>query len=148
MGFRGSLVRIQSSRPISLGPFRRHRCTAEVPIRILATFPFVPNVRRGAPMPDRMPVYRLSSDEPSVSRLTELGRGLFNVNDHFQLGTNGRTRQLRNGHHVVEIAGESAGVWAADESQLWNPTLRPQLVPEKQAVAQAEKTLRELSLLP
>ena len=80
-----------------------------------------------------------------MSRLTELGRGLFKVNDHFQLGNNGRTRQLRNGHHVDEIAGQSGGVWAADESQLWNLTLRPQLVPEKQAVAQAEKALRELS---
>jgi hypothetical protein len=99
-------------------------------------------------MPDRMPVYRLSSEEPSVSRLTELGRGLFKLDDHFQLGTIGRTRQLRNGHHVVEIAGESGGVWATDESQLWNPTLRPHLIPEKQAVAQAEKTLRDLSLLP
>ena len=99
-------------------------------------------------MPDRMPVYRLSSDEPTVSRLTELGRGIFELDDHFQLETQGRSKLLRKSHHVVEIAGESGGVWAADESQLWKPELRPRLVAEKEAVARAEKAVQAFSLVP
>jgi hypothetical protein len=49
---------------------------------------------------------------------------------------------------VVEVAGESGGTWSADESQLWKPGLRPQLLSEKDAAAKAERLVAEQQLLP
>ena len=99
-------------------------------------------------MPDRFPIYRLSSDAGTVSQLASHGRRLFNITDDFQLNQRGNSRVLRNGNHVVEVAGESGGTWSADESQLWKPGLRPQLLSEKDAAARAERLVAEHQLLP
>ncbi len=49
---------------------------------------------------------------------------------------------------MVEFAEESGGTWSADESQLWNPSLRPKLLSEREGVAKAEKLVAEQQLLP
>src|SRR5262249_49612323 len=107
-----------------------------------------PCLRKEFIMPDRFPIYRLSSDEGTVSQLASHGRRLFNITDDFQLSQRGSSRILRNGRHVVEVAGESGGAWSADESQLWKPGLRPQLLSGQDAAAKAEKLVAEQQLLP
>ena len=72
-------------------------------------------------MPDSLPIYRLSAEEARPLRLLEYAQNLFEINDEYQFGRRGNSQILRRDHRVVEIAGESGGVWAADESQLWKP---------------------------
>src|SRR6476469_5565634 len=99
-------------------------------------------------MTDRLPIYRLNSDAGTVSDLASYGRRLFNVTDDFHMEQRGDTRTLRNGGHIVEMAGENGGTWCADESQLWNPKLRPQLLSDNESLAAAEKLAGTQQLLP
>lgn len=99
-------------------------------------------------MPDRLPIYRLTSEEASPFRLMAYARSIFDINDDFQLSRRGNSRILRKDRRVVEIADESGGVWAADESQLWKPAGRPELPSEQVAVAEAERFTTRHQLLP
>jgi hypothetical protein len=99
-------------------------------------------------MADHLAIYHLNSDDDSVSRLASLGQRLFNIGDGFQTNQLGSRRILRSGNRVVEFAGESGGTWSADESQLWNPDLRPRLLAEREGVAKAERVVAEQQLLP
>jgi Family of unknown function (DUF6345) len=102
----------------------------------------------GGPTADRLPIYRVSSGDTSTPMLIELSKRILRIGDNFQMSTRGTSRVLRSGHRVIELASESGGIWAADESQLWNPSLRPKLVAENEAASAAEKALRELRVLP
>ena len=99
-------------------------------------------------MTDRLPIFRVRSGDTSTPALIDLSRHIFGIGDDFQISRRGASRILRSGYRVVELAGESGGVWAADESQLWKPDLKPKLVSEDQAVSHAEKMLRTLQVLP
>ncbi len=99
-------------------------------------------------MPDSLPIYRLGAGDSTPTRLMEYARGLFEINDDYQFGRRGNSQILRRDRRVVEIAGESGGLWAADESQLWKPNLRPYLLPEQEAQARAERVAAQLQLLP
>ena len=79
-------------------------------------------------MTDRLPIFRVSSGDTSTPALIELSRHILGIGDDFQISLRGASRVLRSGYRVVELAGESGGVWAADESQLWKPDLKPKLV--------------------
>ncbi len=48
----------------------------------------------------------------------------------------------------METYRGSGGIWAADESQLWNPELAPRLPEEREARAIAEELVRKYRLLP
>jgi hypothetical protein len=97
-------------------------------------------------MTDRLPIYRVRPEDSGAPRLIDLSRRILGIGDDFQLSRRGTSRILRSGDRVIEIAGESGGVWAADESKLWKPSLRPKLVTEEEAVANGERLLRELEV--
>jgi hypothetical protein len=46
------------------------------------------------------------------------------------------------------MAGDSGGIWAADDSQLFQPSVRPKLLDENEAASKAERFLNEHGLLP
>jgi hypothetical protein len=99
-------------------------------------------------MPERLPVYRLEAYSAETQRLIDLGRTLFEVKEGFTLQERDNSRVLRQDHRVVEIHGESGGIWAADESQLFKPSIRPKLLGEKEAVKKVTSLLRAKKLLP
>ena len=99
-------------------------------------------------IPDRLSIYRLESEEAHDARLIDLGRRIFDIRGDFQLTRRGNGQILRDGKRTVELAGESGGVWAADESQLWKPSLRSQLLSKKRAAAKAARVLDGQQLLP
>src|SRR5215470_8253583 len=99
-------------------------------------------------MTDRLPIYRLGSEGTDVPRLIGLGQSIFEINQDFRLSENGASRTLRSGQRMVEIAATSGGVWAADEAQLWNPTIRPDLPQKTDAIATANKLAYDRKLLP
>ncbi len=99
-------------------------------------------------MPDRLAIYRLGSDGARLAELSNLGRRIFDINEEFQLSQRGNSRILRSGRHVVELANESGGCWAADEAQLWKPGVRSQVPSARDVLATAERLLNERQLLP
>src|SRR5690349_10096086 len=99
-------------------------------------------------MSDRIPIYRLDPADTSTSKLIDVSRRILDIGDDFQLTRRGNSRVLRSGPRVVEVASERGGIWAADESQLWNPSSRPKLLTEDQAVSHEERTLRDIAVLP
>lgn len=99
-------------------------------------------------MTDRLPIYRLGSESADVPRLIDLGQRIFKINQDYTLSDSGASRKLRRSQYQVEIASKSGGIWAADEAQLWNPSMRPDLPQEKDAIATANKLVSDRKLLP
>lgn len=97
-------------------------------------------------MPDRLPIYRVTSGDADTPKLIDLSRRILGIDENYQFSRRGGSRILRSGHRVVELAGESGGVWAANESQLWQPSVEPKLIAEERAVANAERLLSELEV--
>lgn len=77
-----------------------------------------------------MKIYRLASGPSDTPHLIDLSNRLFGVGQDFKLGKRGTGNVLRSGAHVVEIAPESGGAWAADESQLFKPSVKAVLPTE------------------
>src|SRR5262245_22845074 len=99
-------------------------------------------------MPDRLPIYRLAPEDTSADRLVRLGDQIFDLRDDFVLGQTPDGRSLRNGKRVVEIANATGAVWAADESQLWKPSVKAALPTKTQATSIARAFLKKNQLLP
>jgi Family of unknown function (DUF6345) len=99
-------------------------------------------------MLDRLTIYRTEFQDTGVSRLVDLGQRIFELKDNFQLSETNSGRVLRSGQRMVELATASGGVWAADEAQLWNPSIRPDLLKEADALAKANDIIRTRKLLP
>jgi hypothetical protein len=98
-------------------------------------------------MARQLPIFPVRTDPVSPARLMELGKALFEIEDH-RIEKADRRLLLRSGSHVVDMNVLSGGVWAADEAQLWNPDRKPQLVDEERARAVAEDVLSRSALLP
>src|SRR5580765_5166032 len=98
-------------------------------------------------MPDRLPIYRLAPEDTSVDRLARLGHQIFGLGGDFVLGETPDARTLRNGKRVVEIANATGAVWAADESQLWKPSVKAALPTKAQATSIARTFLKKNQLL-
>src|SRR2546430_17251997 len=99
-------------------------------------------------MPDRLPIYRLAPEDTSVERLVKLGEQIFGVQHDFKLGETQDARVLRDGKRVVELANASGAVWAADESQLWKPSVKAALPSKSEAMSIARSFLKRNQLLP
>lgn len=99
-------------------------------------------------MKDHLPVYRVVPQDTSTKRLVTLGHQIFGLHDEFDLGEARDARVLRNGKRVVELASASGLVWAADESQLWKPSVKADLPTEADALAKASEFLKRNQLLP
>jgi hypothetical protein len=99
-------------------------------------------------MPDRLPIYRVVPQDTSVQRLVSLGQQIFGLQQDFRLGETPDARTLRDGKRVVELANASGAVWAADESQLWKPSVKGALPNKSEAASIARSFLKKNKLLP
>ena len=99
-------------------------------------------------MPDRLPIYRVVPQDTSTQRLVALGEQIFGLKEDFKLGETQDAKSLRNGKHVVELGNASGAVWAADESQLWKPSVKGTLPTKSQALSSARAFLKQNKLLP
>ena len=64
------------------------------------------------------------------------------------LGETRDCKVLRNGKRVVELANASGAVWAADESQIWKPSVKAELLSEADALSKAQAFLKRNQLQP
>ena len=94
------------------------------------------------------PIYRVESEDTSAARLFDLSRRIFQLEQDYKLSETKDSRVLRDGHRVVDVALASGGVWAADEAQLWKPSLRLELPEQADALAKANALIHEGKLLP
>jgi len=80
------------------------------------------------PVADHLTIYRLGREDVSASHQLVLADKIFGIKDNFTVSETNDARVLRNkNHQVVELALASGGVWAAAETELWNPAIRPDL---------------------
>jgi hypothetical protein len=95
-----------------------------------------------------MLIYRLDPGRADFPHLIDCSHKLFGIGDNFKLSKRTTGNVLHNGSHVVEVAPESGGIWAADESQLFKPLTRASLPAPKAAVAKSKKLLFNDGFLP
>ena len=98
-------------------------------------------------MPDRLPVFRLTTPQLGVKEAIALATKLFKL-DVFSLPIPvlGRRLAVRAGTRVLELDPSSGGIWAADEAVLWNPAIRPTLGSEDEAQNLARRLVDELGV--
>lgn len=94
-----------------------------------------------------LPIYRLRQRPVDEQAVIELAKRLFAV-EEFQLAKRESTIALRSGSHLVEADARGFGCFAADESLLWNPQVRPSLPNDEEAIERAVRIAREHRLLP
>src|SRR3954464_14040981 len=98
-------------------------------------------------MPDRLPIYRLAPQDTSTERLVALGEQVFGLHD-FKLGETRDAKLVRDGKRVVELPNARRPVRAADESQLWKPSVKGTLPSKSEALSIARSFLKRNKLLP
>ena len=99
-------------------------------------------------MRDRYTIFRLEPQDTSTERLRALGASLFDLGQDFRLDKTDDALVLRHGHRSVELSQASGGVWAADASQLWRPSVKAELPSADDAVRQALALADRHGLLP
>jgi hypothetical protein len=97
---------------------------------------------------DSLPVYRVEAQDVSAKQLATLGHRIFGANEGFDFVDTRDGRLLRSGRQVVEVARASGFIWAADESQLWRPAVRAELLSEESALTHAGEFFKRSNLLP
>jgi hypothetical protein len=100
----------------------------------------------GAQVPAKLPIYRLAAPDASGDKAQRLGRAALGISEEVKRSDDGFS--IRSGSNVVEVDARSGAVWVADQAQMWNPELKPQLPDEKRARAIAEEFLAQNKLLP
>lgn len=95
-----------------------------------------------------LPVFRLAPADVSTTGVIELSERIFPIGDDYKVAEEGGRLSLQASPFIVEMETASGGVWAADESQLFNARLEPDLPSSGEAVRLAEKLVRERDLLP
>ena len=98
--------------------------------------------------PTTLPVFRLVPPDVSTDRLLDVTKRVFDISDRFKLSELSGRLGLQAGSFQVEIEQASGGIWAADQSQLFNPDLRPKLLPREKALSQAMRYVKSRELLP
>jgi uncharacterized protein DUF6345 len=99
-------------------------------------------------MANTLAIYRLRSEDSGVAHHVELASKIFDLQGNFKLSVGNGNRVLHEGgRYTVEVT-PSGGVWAVDETQLWNPAIRPVLPKEGDELKNAEEFLRRQQLLP
>jgi Family of unknown function (DUF6345) len=99
-------------------------------------------------MSNRLPIYRLKPESADVPHLIDLGRRIFDLDQGYELSERGNSHVLRSGRRMVELDRASGGIWAADEAQLWKPSVHPKLLEETDALAKANEIVRQRYLMP
>lgn len=95
---------------------------------------------------DALPVFRLAHPEVTPEQIEQLASEVFEIN--------GSAKKVNNrfivadDNRFVDIYTTSGGVWFGDNTQLWNPDLKPELPDEDTAKAIADDFLQAHALLP
>ncbi len=95
-----------------------------------------------------LPVFRLAPADVSTNRLIDASERIFAIKDDFKVAETGGRLSLQAPPLVVEMETASGGIWAADESQLFNARLKPTLPSADEALQIAEKLVLGGDLLP
>lgn len=98
-------------------------------------------------LPDRLPIFRLSTPRTGIQKLCNIAGALFGT-EEFKIRENGTRIVLESGEKVVETNLKSGGIWAADTKQLWQVESRPELPDDESARKIAVNLCREHDLLP
>jgi hypothetical protein len=100
-------------------------------------------------MANSLPVYRLSYTETDFSQTVNLAQNLFKANDNFEMSKlQSGGHSLGNAQFTLETSNGGLDIWASDKVQRWNPTLRPQLLKETDAIKAVSRIVQEKKLLP
>ena len=99
-------------------------------------------------MSELLPVYRLSQSESDYAQTIDLSKRLFGERNDFKFSKSASGIHLQNDQYSVELGNGAQDIWAADVTQLWNPSIRPQLLKDREALTEAQKIVAEKNLLP
>lgn len=99
-------------------------------------------------MAELLPIYRLGYTEADYSQSIEFSERLFGARNDFSLSKSDNRIVLKNDFFTIETGNSNQDIWATENSQLWNPALRPQLLKGREALEQAKKIVQEKKLLP
>ncbi len=99
-------------------------------------------------MSNVLPVFRLAQAETEFSQTIALAQNLFEIKDDFKISKQEGKHALNNARFLVETANGGLDVWASDTTQYLNPTLRPLLLNEKEALKTAKQLVEQKQLLP
>lgn len=95
--------------------------------------------------PSRLPIFRLTTPRSDAESLRSNAEGILGVKGEAK--RIGSRLSVREGYKVVDVNTKSGAIWAADQSQIWNPNLKPALPSKDRARAIAEDYLKRTNLL-
>lgn len=97
-----------------------------------------------------MRIYRLGTARPSTKDLLDSAARLFEIadGDDYQLTDGPERLRLQSRSHLVELSLASGGIWAADQTQLFNPNLHPELPRVEDTLGLARDFVESRALLP
>ncbi len=97
-----------------------------------------------------LPIYRIAASTNTGFNnyeLDDLAKRLFEIGNYSLQEINGR-RLLKSSNHLIDVDDKSGAIWAADQADLWNPKLYPNL-PNKQNTSKiADEFIIKNNLLP
>lgn len=96
--------------------------------------------------PGKLPIYRLSAPEVSSDKVRQLAQATLGISEDAQKYDD--RLAIKSGSRLVEVDARSGAVWVADQAQMWNPELKPQLPDEQRSRAIAEEFLAQNKLMP
>lgn len=97
---------------------------------------------------DTLPVYGVSTlPQLSPERLNDLGEKIFGI-EHYSLEEKDGHRLVRTKSEFMDVNDKGGAIWAADQTELWNPVARPELPNKQKANEIASKFVKKNSMLP
>lgn len=100
------------------------------------------------PGKSELPIFRAVSKQPEIRDLLSAAEGLFRIADNFKMIEERDFLSLESLTHSVELARPSGGIWAADNTRLFNPDLKPDLPDLDEAGSFAKDFAVSSSLMP
>jgi hypothetical protein len=94
-----------------------------------------------------LPIFRLRPERSDKHRAIELAKELYEIS-HFKIKKVDSRIVLCSETHRIEVDPVHGGIWTADESRMWNDTLRPKLPDNGNARKIADKIVRKHNLFP
>src|SRR5919112_52731 len=97
-----------------------------------------------------LPIYRIATSNNSHFNnyeLKDLAKRLFEIGNYSLQEINGR-KLLKSSSHLIDVDDKNGSVWAADQTDLWNPKLYPNLPNKQNASKMADEFIIKNNLLP
>lgn len=97
-----------------------------------------------------LPVFKVQASQAGEAGAVKLAQQLFGLNEVHKTTSQDKRHiiQSTDGTKRVEFDTASGGFWAADDAQLWNTDLKPNLVDAKIALRMADDLAKKYNLLP